>query len=263
MEFVDKIVILIFVLQAVYSLYQKVTGGNAGQKAADMPPPDAENDDGTFALVILRARQQVTNALRAQERLANRISRLAGRLDGPALAPLRAAAAGPVADELARIMRGLTHLKTILQGDENDPETMLLYAQHGHQLAGLMTAQAQLGSVVGALDGAARWREDPTLGPLLADVDAVAAAAFGPLADMARRGSMQWPSGAPLTMPEVGDPRAVRAVLADHPVVFVEGDVVDEQLRWPVVIEALAETVMTTVPDLLILPRYASFLATT
>ena len=103
MDFIDKIVILIFVLQAVYSLYQRVTGGNAGEKAAEMPPPDAQNDDGTFALVLIRARQQAVNALQTQTRVAERVSALAERLGGHGPAPFQAAVEGPVAAELARI----------------------------------------------------------------------------------------------------------------------------------------------------------------
>ncbi len=259
MEFIDELFILLVVLQGVYNLYQRVTGGNAGEQAENMPPP--EEDDGTWTIMLVRARERTARAREQLARNRQRAQRVAAGLGGAAVAPLRRAIEQRLVPEFDRIDAALAALAARLAEvdlEDDGPEAaeraarlMSDWAARADEMRELLGRQARLVDVLGALEGAARWRNDPRLGPIMADVDAVAASMLAPLAAGAGSGWFDWPGGAPLTLPEVGDPDAVRGLLAEHPVVFVDTDVADGQTRWPAVIEAVARTVVRTRPALL------------
>lgn len=261
MEFLDELFILLVVLQAVYGLYQRVTGGDAAQKAEAMPPPEA--DDGTRALLVERAREQVEAARGHVAHLRARATALGLRLSGPGLAPLADAVAGRISPALAALDRALAEQAAALPPPAADPaalpdEDAVDWALLADRLRGALGELHRQSAALTAIEAAVRWREDPRLGPVLADVDAVAASMLDPLAAAARHERLDWPTGAPITLPAGGDPEAVRALLPDHPVVFVDADVADEQTRWPAVIEAVSRTVVHTRPGL-VAPLRAHF----
>lgn len=259
MEFIDELFILIIVLQGVYNLYQRVTGGNAAEKAENMPPP--EEDDGTWLIMLARARDRLADARRRLAGHTQRAQRVAEGMSGAAVAPLRRAIETRLLPELQAIDRALTDLSSrfsLIDLDGEDPAAgeqaarlMSDWAAQADTLRSLLGEVGRQVALLGALEGAARWRSDPRLGGILADVDAVATSMLAPLAQAAESGWMQWPAAAPLTVPEVGDPQALRRLLADHPLVFVDPDVADGQTRWPAVIEAVARAVVQTRPEIL------------
>lgn len=257
MEYLDELFILLVVLQGVYSLYQRVTGGDASKKAEEMPPP--EEDDGTWALMLARARERVDAARQQLVAHRERARLLAERLSGSRVAALRRAVEERVMPELDAIDGGMALLARhfVLPEGEAAPNAeeaarqMAAWSARSDELRDLLGRSARMAEALGAIDGAARWRDDARLGAILGDVDAVADSMLAPLAQAARADRVDWPEGRALTLPEVGDPETLRRLLADHPVVFVDNDVVDEQTRWPVVIEAVARAVLRTVPDLL------------
>lgn len=260
MEHIDKIFIVLLVLQGVYNLYQRVTGGNAAEKADAMPP--AEEDDGTWALMLDRARERVAAARAQLAAHRARAAQLAERLAGPRVEPLRRAIEQRMLPQLDLIGDGFADLAALFaepdepadsdprRRDARDAERMSDWASQAEELRLLLGRASRLVENLSDIEGAARWRDDARLGPILGDIDAVAASMLAPMANAARADRLVWPAGPPVTLPRVGDPGAMRALLAEHPVIFVDPDVADEQARWPAVIEAVARAALHTVPGL-------------
>lgn len=257
MEYLDELFILLLVLQGVYNLYQRVTGGNAAQKAEEMPPP--EQDDGTWSLMLDRARERVEASRGQLVTHRERARLLAERLTGPRVIALRRAVEDRVLPELDAIDAGMARLAEHFAAPdaeappdaEEAARQMAGWSARSEEMRALLSRSARLHEALGAIDGAARWRDDARLGAILGDVDAVADSMLAPLVQAARADRIDWPEGRPLTLPEVGDPETLRALLDQHPVVFVDNDVVDEQTRWPLVVDAVARAVVRTVPDLI------------
>lgn len=255
MEYLDELFILLLVLQGVYNLYQKVTGGNAAEQAENMPPP--EEDDGTWTLMLGRAREQVRSAQQQLIVHLLRARQVAEGLTGPRVEPLRRAVDERVRPAMREIGAELDALAAHFGSAEDGAPTaedaarrMAEWSARADDLRRLLTRSARLMEALGAIENAARWRSDPRLGEILGDIDTVAASMLAPLAAAGRIDRVAWPEGPPLTLPAVNDPATLRALLDGHPLVFVDGDVVDEQARWPRVTEAVARTVLATLPGL-------------
>lgn len=256
MEYLDELFILLLVLQGVYNLYQKVTGGNAAEQAENMPPP--EEDDGTWSLMLGRAREQVRSAQQQLVRNLLRARRVAEGLTGPRVEPLRRAIDQRVRPAMLEIGAELEALEAHFgpaEGDDPDDEEaarrMAEWSARADDLRRLLTRSARLMEALGAIENGARWRSDPRLGEILGDIDVVADSMLAPLAAGGRLDRVAWPEGPPLTLPAVSDPDTLRALLDGHPLVFVDSDVVDEQDRWPRVIQAVARAVIATLPGVL------------
>ena len=97
----------------------------------------------------------------------------------------------------------------------------------------------------------ARWREDPSMGGLLADADAIAAALWQPLQDFASRHDLSVPTERPVTAPATGHEALWPDLLPSHtPLITVPDDYEGDLYRQASVAHEIAHLVWLRVPDL-------------
>jgi hypothetical protein len=97
----------------------------------------------------------------------------------------------------------------------------------------------------------AGWREDPAVGGMLADADAIAAAMWQPLQDFATHQGLQVPRERPVTAPVSGAESMWPDLLPAHtPVVVVPDDYQDDLFRQASVAHEIAHLVWLRVPRL-------------
>jgi len=97
----------------------------------------------------------------------------------------------------------------------------------------------------------ARWREDPSMGALLADADAIAADLWQPLQDFAIRHDLSVPTERPVTAPATGHEALWPDLLPSHtPLITVPDDYEGDLYRQASVAHEIAHLVWLRVPDL-------------
>ncbi|MEZ4435896.1 MAG: hypothetical protein R3F65_26155 [bacterium] len=251
MEFADELIILVFVLQAIYSLYQRMTGGRQAEEAAELEAPPAQDDRETWAVMLDRARDQIDRAEDGAARLRERAARLRDRLGLPALAPLRAAVERHLLPPIDRLRERLADLSAHLDDVDERPERVAHWFARSAELGETFGALAALEGRFVLLDGAARWLGDADLARLVREAEAVAAALLAPLA----AGDHRWPQAPPICLPAPRDDLDVGALFPDRPVVLLPPAFADEARRWPALVDAVARTILRVRPGLLAGPR--------
>lgn len=251
MEFADELIILVFVLQAIYSLYQRVTGGRQAKEAAELEAPPAVDDRATWAVMLDRARDQIERAEDGAARLRDRAARLRDRLVAPALAPLRAAVERRLLPPIDRLRERLADLAAHLDDVDEHPERVAHWFARSGELGETFGALAALEGQLVLVDGAARWLGDADLALLVREAEAVAQALLAPLAT----GDHRWPREPPICLPAPRDDLDVAALFPDRPVVLLPPAFADEGKRWPALVHAVARTILRTRPGLLDGPR--------
>lgn len=255
MEFAEELILLVFVLQAVYSLYQRITGGDQAKKAAELEAPPAADDQATWALMIDRARDQISHAEATAERLRSRAitlrDRLGDRLGADRNEPLKEAVALRLLPALDRLRERLADLAAHLDDLDERPEQVAQWIARSGELVAIFGELGDREAHLGLVNGAARWQRDADLAALLREAEAVAAALLHPLTVADRR----WPTRRPLCLPA---PRAdldlgldLDALFGDRPAVLLPPAFADESTRWPTLIEATARALVRLRPSLL------------
>lgn len=243
MEFVDKIIILIVVMQAIYGLYKRVTGRDQAEQADALAEAPID-DDATRAVMVERARDQVERARAAIGALRHRGEALAAELGGAALAPLREAVER-VLPALARLRERLDDIDAALADPDEHPEAVAQWLLESTELREAFGDLAALEAQLGTIAAAARWQRDPALGRLLREAEAVAAALLAPLASLPG-----WPSGRPLCLPGARVDLDAGALFPDRPVVVLDNRLADENARWGGVVDGAARAILTARPGL-------------
>lgn len=252
MDLIDELIILIFVLQAVYSLYQRVTGSNQAEEAEQMELPSAAEDDGTWALMLARARDQLVTAARELERLAARVERLAAELaiDPASSGPLVEALDAQLRPQLIDAQRQVASLTALFSADDVDPARLIERLASADDIRQIYAHMTVVRVGLGVLGAAGRWRRDPALAALLVDAEAAANALLAPMTRFATANS-GWPETPAIVLPQPSDdPDATRRLFPDRPVVFLPDDFGDERLQWPALAREVARGLIQTLPGL-------------
>ncbi len=224
MDAFEKLLVLIFVLQAVYNLYERLMGKRRGDEA---PPDDHPVPDDAPPDAELERRLDANVA-----ELAERAEGLGGRLRD--LETTLASARGPagivrelVAEELRPEVDGIASRVQRLQGVQ-DPGRRLDQLRDGLRAASM--AELRLGFA----EDLARWRADPDLGAYLADADAMAVALLRPLQQFSNTHGLRFPPLRPVCVPAApGMEAVVYDLFPGRPVLFVPDDLVEDIMRWP------------------------------
>lgn len=255
MEFAEELILLVFVLQAVYSLYQRITGGDQAKKAAELEAPPAADDQATWALMIDRARDQIASAEATAERLRTRAltlrDRLGDRLAADRHEPLREAVAARLLPAIDRLRERLADLAAHLDDLDERPEQVAHWIARSGELVAIFGELGDREAQLGLVNGAARWQRDADLAALLREAEAVAAALLHPLTIADRR----WPSHPPICLPAPRADLDLGALLGDRPVVLLPPAFADDSTRWPALIEATAQALVRLRPSLLAASR--------
>ena len=231
-ELFENILILVFVLQAVWSLFGRLLGKRdpdedvpAGAHEGDVQP---QEELGEW---LRHAGTQLDNGLQLAADLDARLDDLNRTLEGgggSALQSLREVLENPVRRELS----GATELmERARAAQEQGAEAFFRRAD------GLRKAYDALGLGrirVEALETMVRWRSDKHLGGHLADADAMAEGLLRPLRTFALAHGLAFPPVRPVCAPALpGQEAVVYGLFPGRPVIFVPDDFGEDLMRWP------------------------------
>ncbi len=244
MELVDKLIILIVVMQAIYGLYKRVTGRDQAEQAdrlAEAPVDDA----ATREMMIERARDQIERARGAVEGLRARAEGLRAELSGAVLTPLREAVERLI-PPLAGLREGLDDLDAVLADPEERPEAVAQWLMESTELRDAFGDLSALDMRLTVIAAAARWQRHPALAKPLREAEVVATALLDPLRALA-----DWPDERPICLPGGHADLDVRPLFPDRPVVVLDSRFTQENTRWGGLVDSTARTILARRPGLL------------
>ncbi len=228
----QNILIVVFVLQALWSLFGKLLGKREpeGAEAADQGQVDQPPEDVRMAEWLLHAGTQLDNALESARDLLTRLDDLdktLRRAEG-SLAVLVDVVDRPARQDLVEAVDLMERAESARQ---DGPDAFFRRAEGlRHAYEGLSLARIR----VEALELMVRWRSDRELGGHLADADAMADGLLQPLRNFSRAHGLDFPPLRPVCAPALpGQEAVIYGLFPGHPVIFVPDDFGDDIMRWP------------------------------
>ena len=250
MELDDLFQIGLFLAWIIYQVVGAKKRRQDGRDPVPGPPPAARTAPRPVQEAAAPAgpSPRLLHAVERAEALTSRLTALDTALDpglqrrGPtaALHDVIRGSLGPALRETDGVLRRFAARST--PPDASDHASIEAHIQR------LSRATLQ----VQALDLLARWRRDPRLSGLLMDADAVAAAVWQPVTDLARAQGIDVPRQRPICAPAVPGGESVWFGLlpAGYPVVFVPDDFDADLYRWPSLAHEVGPILWREVPGL-------------
>lgn len=227
----EKILIVVFVLQALWSLFGRLFGKRDADAAEQLDeqaaavPEDVRMEDW-----LRHAGGQLDGALESARDLLVRLDDLdttLRRAEGP-LATLVDVVDRPVRQELQSVV----DLMERADGARRESPVTFFRRADGLRQAyeGLSLARVR----VEALELMVRWRSDKRLGGHLADADAMADGLLQPLRTFASAHGLAFPPLRPVCAPALpGQEAVIYGLFPGRPVIFVPDDFGEDIMRWP------------------------------
>ncbi len=237
MDIVDRIILLIFVLQIVRSIFGRLfrRGGDATTPEVPLNRPQAPAEQSPEALAawVDTIRQRLHGGLDAARDLLRTLRETQLRIGTPRGPLVRV---GEALDATtARVDALVTRFeRQVAAAQSEDPVQVVEMVLAPEAQQALFESLAVERVRTDALHALVTWRTDRVLGEVLADADAIAEALLAPLQRYAEAHDLDFPSLRPLCAPAVpGGEAVIYGLFPDHPVIFVPDDFGDDLLRWP------------------------------
>ncbi len=237
MDIVDRIILLIFVLQIVRSIFGRLfrRGGDATTPQAPLnrPTDPAEQSPEALAAWVDTIRQRLRGGLDAATELQRALADAQLRIGTPGGPLVRVGEAlDATAARVDALVARFQRQAAAAQSEDPLQVVELVLAPEAQQA--LFESLAIERVRADALDALVTWRTDRQLGEVLADADAIAEALMAPLQRYAEAHGLDFPALRPLCAPAVsGGEAVIYGLFPDHPVIFVPDDFGDDLLRWP------------------------------
>jgi hypothetical protein len=248
----ERIMVLVFVLQALYSLYRRLFGGGEMEETPDDYQPLEALAPDAYALIVNESIAQLQRAIQDAGDLDRRIKAIVAlpRAEGRAYTVLHSQISGPISAKIGILREQLSHAENVL---ENEGEVATAaYLNQSQLIADAFRELAQLWSEIEVIEEFLKQRKRPESGRLLLITEALATDLMTPFAKVAAHRGLKT------------DKTQIIAVLSDretgtlpshflpgYQTVRVSPTAISEPNAWLNVVHSTAEGMLRAYPSVL------------